>query len=549
MAAEREAAVTSDTESSEKHTREQLKKASISKAAGEARVATEEGVDDPATAETNGEKTEEDVTGSSTEESKTMEDSGDQPTRQEVNARARHHSRKRSRDSTAEEDELNNGQRKSGERARGEGEGVSDVTSNGVSSATADRPRTPEQAGDKRGEAAVESMTSPRTKRSRLQSEPEKTRDASKSVVGDLAAAEDTAATAKSETGEKAATPIPPTSGFANTSALSPFAALAGSRSPPSNTSQTSSSAFTASGFGSLSASATSGFGALGKTSGGFGTGGSFASNPSTKTEATAAKPEQKSAFGGSLGQQSTFSTTAANNGASVFSSALNAPASGFGKLGQGSAFGGSAFSSLNSGGGLTSFASGKPSSSLASSSKTPKVFGAVADEEEDPEDGSGEPDADDSGFKSPLSQNSDKQDERFYAQNHATGEEDEKTEYSCRAKLYNFVVGADGKKEWKERGLGVVRLNCKRPSAENPDEKTTARLVMRAEGSHRVILNTPVKKEIRFGAPDGGPPQGGYLYFMGAVEGGSGLEMLQLKVSVASFPGFVFCLCANSDL
>ncbi len=205
----------------------------------------------------------------------------------------------------------------------------------------------------------------------------------------------------------------------------------------------------------------------------------------------------------------------------------MGSATTGFGSLGGGSVFGGgSGFGGLGGGSGLTSFASGKPSAALASSSKPSASFGAPAPETDEVE---GEADADEeSGIKSPLAQEEDRQDERFYTQNLATGEEEEQTDFTCRAKLYNFVTGAEGKKEWKERGLGTVRLNCKRATE---DSKTSARLVMRAEGSYRVILNTPIKKEIKFGAPSGGPPEGGYLYFMGAVEGGSGLEMLQLKV------------------
>jgi Ran-binding protein 3 len=104
--------------------------------------------------------------------------------------------------------------------------------------------------------------------------------------------------------------------------------------------------------------------------------------------------------------------------------------------------------------------------------------------------------------------------------------------EFSCRAKLYNFVTGPDGKKEWKERGLGVLRLNTADPPLSGLTRK--ARLLMRADGSHRVILNTPLLKEATFGGPKGGKPAGGYIYFMGAMEGDEGegkLEMLQLKV------------------
>ena len=129
---------------------------------------------------------------------------------------------------------------------------------------------------------------------------------------------------------------------------------------------------------------------------------------------------------------------------------------------------------------------------------------------------------------------------------------------YTCRAKLYNFVKASDSeKKEWKERGLGALRLNVAMPDDQDDDDDqdedqdeedeagdrpttttsaTTvprARLVMRADGSHRVILNTPIKKEIKFGSVSGTAPQGGYVYFMGNIDGSGKLELLQLKVSM----------------
>ena len=60
---------------------------------------------------------------------------------------------------------------------------------------------------------------------------------------------------------------------------------------------------------------------------------------------------------------------------------------------------------------------------------------------------------------------------------------------------------------------------------------KPKARLVMRADGSHRVILNSPIKKEIKFGSVSGGEPQGGLIYFMGSIDSQPKLELLQLKV------------------
>ena len=111
------------------------------------------------------------------------------------------------------------------------------------------------------------------------------------------------------------------------------------------------------------------------------------------------------------------------------------------------------------------------------------------------------------------------------------TGEEDETTHYKCRAKLYNFVTLED-KKEWRERGTGVLHLNVREPKGDGgDDDKVRARLIMRADGSHRVVLNTPVKKELNFGAVKGVAPTNGYVHFLGSIDDKPKLEMLQLKV------------------
>lgn len=539
MATERQNGVASDAEASEKPVREQLKKASISKASGDGSAADDEAAPMTEPSEEDGENTEAGESRGRPHKMRSFEDLESEERQDPATQPSRQHTRKRSRDSSMEENELNNGQRKSFERLRDATDVEAHASSNGQPRApTNERPRTPEQIGEKRGEAAVEEMTSPKIKRSRLQSAMEEngTHGTEVASTETAVATNEIENSTESTTEDKQATQIPPTSGFANTSAASPFASLSGSRSPSAER-PTSPSAFAASGFSSLTGS-TSGFGAIGKTSGGFGAGGGFTTvsrSPIFASDSTAAakeaenlRPRSSSPFGGLLGQQSGFSTTAAGSG-----SGFGSGASGFGKLGGSSGFGGAGgFGSLGgSGGGLSSFASGKPSSAIATSSKPAKAFGAPADDEEEEAGDAGE-DADESGIKSPLSKDSDKQDERFYEQELETGEEDEFTEYSCRAKLYNFASVAEGKKEWKERGLGVVRLNVKKAAPGEDTTKPTARLLMRAEGSHRVILNTPVKKEIKFGAPTGGPPQGGFVYFMGAVDGKPSLESLQLKVS-----------------
>ena len=116
------------------------------------------------------------------------------------------------------------------------------------------------------------------------------------------------------------------------------------------------------------------------------------------------------------------------------------------------------------------------------------------------------------------------------------TGEDDELTRFQTRAKLYAFMA-AEGSKEktWKERGLGNVKLNVSMPDYESPDEPIKVRLIMRAEGSQRVMLNTPVLKDIKFGDAQGNKPSGQTVLFRGTIDEKPELELLQLKVSCLS--------------
>jgi Ran-binding protein 3 len=69
------------------------------------------------------------------------------------------------------------------------------------------------------------------------------------------------------------------------------------------------------------------------------------------------------------------------------------------------------------------------------------------------------------------------------------TGEEDEETLYQVRGKLFAL---ADNN-QWKERGVGPLRLNVRRSDGSSP------RLVMRKEAVHTLILNVPLFKGMRF--------------------------------------------------
>lgn len=100
-------------------------------------------------------------------------------------------------------------------------------------------------------------------------------------------------------------------------------------------------------------------------------------------------------------------------------------------------------------------------------------------------------------------------------------GEEGEATLLQFRAKLYTLVSKEIG---WKERGVGTLKLNVPRTfvdydengvpipgsfdpsgeddsdeSADGPAPTTAARLIMRQENTHRVILNTVILKALKF--------------------------------------------------
>ncbi|KAK8218963.1 hypothetical protein IWZ01DRAFT_538514 [Phyllosticta capitalensis] len=317
---------------------------------------------------------------------------------------------------------------------------------------------------------------------------------------------------------QKTESKIPKTSGFSNTSTTSLFAALAASKSSSSSPQpQTSDSAFKASGFGALATSSTSGFGALGSTA-----------KPTASVFGGAASPAKPSITGLSGGTTSSFGGVSSDGKSSFGSTAP--PASAFGALGGGpklSGFGG------GSGPKLTSFGGGNGPKIVGLSEK-PKAFGAPGEGDDDAgseDEGSGDKD------KALNVAEEEPKDERFFEQDVETGEENEETVFNCRAKLYNFVTVTDDKKEWKERGTGNLKLNVWKLSRADQEAKVPkkARFVMRADGSHRVVLNSPIQKELKFGGvPNGTKPTNGYVFFMGTMEG-NGIELLQLKMKQAN--------------
>jgi len=90
--------------------------------------------------------------------------------------------------------------------------------------------------------------------------------------------------------------------------------------------------------------------------------------------------------------------------------------------------------------------------------------------------------------------------------------------------------------KAWKERGVGDLKINIRNGHSSN-DNKTTARFLLRADGSHRVVLNSPINKLIKVQDPTGGPPKGRTACFA-AFDMEGKLTLMQVKVcySVSKF-------------
>ena len=278
---------------------------------------------------------------------------------------------------------------------------------------------------------------------------------------------------------------------------------------------QTSTSAFASSGLSAFANSSKSPFGNLNSYAGpGSGSGfGSFGPQPT-----------------GGFGSSSNF------GGASRFATQA---ASGFGGLGA-SGFG-SAWKSDAGGSntGVSRFAPAGGSSGVIGSGSISRPFGASEDDDE-------KKDENDDAASSRAEDDANERDSRFYEQPceppatevHLskadqslveTGEEEEETMFSCRAKLFHF------EKEWKERGVGTIKLNVHYPIKEDPEEipEQRARLIMRTDGVHRVVLNTPVFKGMRFGTPDGKEPTGKTLNLTGVENGKPALFLLKVSRSL----------------
>jgi hypothetical protein len=96
-------------------------------------------------------------------------------------------------------------------------------------------------------------------------------------------------------------------------------------------------------------------------------------------------------------------------------------------------------------------------------------------------------------------------------------------------------VSEASEKKEWKERGVGDLKLLVSRGDLDDPETPLKGRFVMRADKSHRLLLNTPILKHGKYGTSEGKSPSNGLMLFTGTIDD-KPVELLQLKVWWHSF-------------
>ncbi|KAL4762026.1 uncharacterized protein BDW70DRAFT_149752 [Aspergillus foveolatus] len=294
--------------------------------------------------------------------------------------------------------------------------------------------------------------------------------------------------------GEREPAPLPSpfantssVSPFANTSSVSPFGSMAASSSkqPEGAKPATSPAAFASSSLAAFAASEQSPFGSLG------------ASTPSvfkSSTESVPAGTDKPAATG--------FAAAAKSSGFAGLGGGFSGFSGGFGAA------------AASPGVGLTSFAAPGGSALLGTSGAKP--FGAEADSDE-------EDDKDDEGETGPAEFEQDKTDERFYERQIETGEEEEKTYFTCKAKLFHF-----SNKEWRERGLGTFKVNVK--VTDGVEDKKGARMIMRADGVGRVMLNTPLFKGMKVGDAAGNEPKSTKQIHLASLEDNRSVPLLLRK-------------------
>lgn len=311
-------------------------------------------------------------------------------------------------------------------------------------------------------------------------------------------------------------------SGFANTSITSPFSQLASSepvsKSPSTSgkgaadsTSQKPMSSFGSSISLSGLSTAPSPFGALGPASSGnartFGLGpfaGGHTSSFATGGDTTSGQTAVNELPAPSASSACPISNVMAPSpfGAASGTSSLGGFGSGtFGSsFGQNTGFGASK---------LTSFANPGGGDLATRKHSTIKPIGTTQGSEDEGSGSEGDEEGDreheieeekDPRFQQQQSKSFSKETSRSCLTSLVdTGEQGEESKFSSsRAKLYGFED-----KAWKERGAGVFKFNVSPVDlSDDANPRQRARFIMRAHQTYRILLNTPVFKQMMVGDP-----------------------------------------------
>jgi lipoprotein-anchoring transpeptidase ErfK/SrfK len=247
----------------------------------------------------------------------------------------------------------------------------------------------------------------------------------------------------------------------------------------------------------------------------------------------------------------STFATSAFNSTSAASPFALGgASTSAFGALGSGSPFG-SAFASKP--GKVTSFASPDAPASFGDANSKSKVLGATKSDNEE-SDAESEAEPNDTFV-------AEKTDERFHEKtgmdpripspsvpdlnSHSseapveTGEENETTKFSAKGKLYYF----DDKK-WKERGAGTFKVNTQTDS----DGNISGRMIMRADGALRVMLNSALFHGMNHGDTKGNRPLTKDIYLASNEDGKVGNLLLRVSLLPISLSAVLMLMNVHSS-
>ncbi|KAK2630505.1 hypothetical protein QTJ16_001325 [Diplocarpon rosae] len=283
---------------------------------------------------------------------------------------------------------------------------------------------------------------------------------------------------------------------------------------PSSGPPKTSAAAFAGSGFASLAASTSSPFGSIGASKPSI-----FSSGVQPATSGFGALATAKPPSPTSMSTTSGFGLASGEKTATGFGFGSGVSA-GFGGLASGSVFGSKLGNGFAGGPGtkLSSFAApiGNENTTLLST-KPAKAFGAPESDEDagsDADDSEGGAASDDESGHVPADDKKKSRPSRV-----ADGEAGEATLLQLRAKLFAIESKEAG---WKERGVGTLKINVPKSCVsyddygvpkpgsfdmsglEDDDDAGSggprvARLIMRQENTHRVVLNTAIVRAMEF--------------------------------------------------